>query len=687
MLNAVSITIWTDVSGVYSADPRRVSSAQIIPEVSYTEAIELAYFGAKVIHPKTMSPAILAQIPIYIRNTFEPQHPGTRIYLAPEKGQVIREQSVCGFTTVDGIVLMNIEGSGMIGVPGIAHRLFGALKSANISVMYIAQASSEYSICFATKEIYTDITYKAVNEAFFYELKQGFISNIRVIKECAIIAAVGESMSNRPGVSGVFFGALGDASINILSISQGCDERNISAVVYAKEATKALNAVHSAFWLSSLDLTIGIIGTGRVGTAIILSLLEQLDVINHHFGLNIKIRGILNSHNMLLGQDLSNNLIHKLDKYFISNRVNARSRTSSHSSISELLDNSIHNQLENETQRDGIKRSRSNLSLEEYSLAGRSLLNDNNNETTNNHSNINDDSEDIKPANIEEFFNHIKSGNTPHAIIIDASTSDVVANLHPKWLNGEVHIVTANKRAIATSLELYNSVYSAVRSSNKMYMSEVTIGASLPIRTILNDMLSSGDAVHSIIGLMSVSIGVVLNEILDNGLSFTQALSKTQKTGLFEDDVFLDLEGTETAQKLLIVARELGCAMSIEDIEVEVLAKRRPVQSWNNINGLFDEEDQIIAQRIADAKSRGCTLRYVQRIVCNPAAELINLGNSTIKASVKLEEVPYDSPYAAVKGAVYYFAFHTERYSQNPLIIQVSFNQSYYLWVNALIMF
>eukprot|EP01035_Chromulina_nebulosa_P021211 gene21211-27476_t len=242
MLKASGITIWTDVSGVYSADPRRVSEAQIISDVSYTEAIELAYFGAKVIHPKTMAPAILDKIPIYIRNTFAPSHPGTKIFLPPIKGQVLREHSVCGFTTVDGIALLNIEGTGMIGVPGIAHRLFGALKAANISVMFIAQASSEYSICFATKEIHVESAKKAISEAFFYELKQGLISNIRIISKCAIIAAVGESMSNTPGVSGIFFGALGDASVNILSISQGCDERNISAVVYASEATKALRA-------------------------------------------------------------------------------------------------------------------------------------------------------------------------------------------------------------------------------------------------------------------------------------------------------------------------------------------------------------------------------------------------------------------------------------------------------------
>ena len=181
MLKASGITIWTDVSGVYSADPRRVPEAQIIPEVSYTEAIELAYFGAKVIHPKTMAPAIMDSIPIFIRNTFAPDEGCTRIYLPPAKGEDLRERCVCGFSTVDNISLLNIEGTGMIGVPGIAHRLFGSLKNASISVMFIAQASSEHSICFATKESSTAAAKKAIEEAFFYELKQGLVTNIRVI--------------------------------------------------------------------------------------------------------------------------------------------------------------------------------------------------------------------------------------------------------------------------------------------------------------------------------------------------------------------------------------------------------------------------------------------------------------------------------------------------------------------------
>jgi len=254
-----------------------------------------------------MEPAIESKIPIYIRNTFEPKLAGTRIYL-PTKEIKVRERSVCGFTTVDNISLMNIEGTGMIGVPGIAHRLFGALATNNISVMFVAQASSEHSICFATHTIYAERACEAIKNAFFYELQQKYISNIRVIRDCSIIAAIGESMCHMPGVAGLFFGALGDASINVLSISQGCDERNISAVVHSKDATRALRAVHSAFWLSSLELSIGIVGTGRVGSALLQALLENLDMLEARLGLRVKIRGVANSRKMLLGEDLTGSL-------------------------------------------------------------------------------------------------------------------------------------------------------------------------------------------------------------------------------------------------------------------------------------------------------------------------------------------------------------------------------------------
>lgn len=581
-----------------------------------------------------MNPAISDNIPIYIRNTFEPEHPGTRIFTSPPKGELVREKCVCGFSTVDNISLLNIEGSGMIGVPGIAHRLFGALKSASISVMFIAQASSEHSICCAFKDSFAAAAKKAVEEAFFFELKNGIISKISQISDCSIIAAVGESMSNMPGVSGLFFGALGNAKINVLSTAQGCDERNISAVVYGRDASRALRAVHAAFWLSYLEISVAIVGTGRVGSAVLQSLLDQLSVLNERFGLNIKIRGIANSSRMILGNNLEHELKGKLHTFF----------SNSSSPIQGSPTKSV-----------GLKRTRSNVSLSDVE---RTMAESGNGRV---------------PTDLDGLFTHLIAGDTPHAIIIDCTNSTHVGSLHPTWIKKGANIVTASKLGISSDFAVYKSIKDAVVSSNRMYMSEVTIGASLPICTTLHDILFSGDAVHSIVGLMSVSVGTVITEICENKLSFSQALEKTYKTGLFEDDVFVDLSGREAAQKLLILARELGFEVELRDIEIEHLAARRKVASWSDVGTLFAAEDATLAARAESAAAKNCTLRYVQRIDCSPPVELGQpvTQRGKPKMSVRLEEVPLQSSYALVKGAVYYFAFHTERYSQHPLVVQV----------------
>ena len=244
LLGADSVTIWTDVDGVFSADPRRVADAVIIPELSYQEAAELAYFGAKVIHPSTMSPAIANNITVWIKNTFKPDAPGTKISAASAMDVPIK-----GFAAVEDMVLINVEGTGMIGIPGVAHKLFGALRAVDVSVVMISQASSEHSICFAVPSVHAQLAKKTVEETFIVEMQRGEVQTVELTDGCCIIAMVGDGMIDRLGMAGNFFSALGKAGINIRAIAQGSSERNISAVIQQDEATKALRALHSAFHL------------------------------------------------------------------------------------------------------------------------------------------------------------------------------------------------------------------------------------------------------------------------------------------------------------------------------------------------------------------------------------------------------------------------------------------------------
>ena len=224
---------------------------------------------------------------------------------------------------------------------------------------------------------------------------------------------------------------------------------------------------------------------------------------------------------------------------------------------------------------------------------------------------------------------------------------------------------------MAGPLELFNAVMTQSRLQNRTYACEAAIGASLPIRSTLLDIQHSGDALHCIMGMISVSINLTLTYICDENLSFSEAVVRTFKQGLFEDDAFMDLEGTETAMKLLILGRELGLPLEFKDIAVEPIAKRRDLKSWTNVGDAFAEEDRLLAERAERARKNGCTLRYVQRIECNPPVEMGNEDSVTVKCSIRLEEVPLNTIYASVRGAVYHFSFHTERYSQSPLIVQV----------------
>jgi bifunctional aspartokinase / homoserine dehydrogenase 1 len=295
LLDASEIHIWTDVDGVLSADPRRVPDATVIDSLSYNEAMELAYFGAKVIHPQTMAPAVGRDIPIWIRNTFAPQKEGTLICAAPTSKLPVK-----GITSIERIALLNVEGAGMIGVPGTAHRLFGALREEGISVILISQGSSEHSICCAIPQEQAERAASVVRAAFERELKEGQMQSVDVDPDLAILAVVGDGMAGTPGVSGKVFDALGTASVNVRAIAQGASERNISVVIEGKHATRALRAVHAGLYLSPHTLSIGVIGPGSVGRVLLDQIASQSARLHEQARLDLRVRGILGTKRMLL---------------------------------------------------------------------------------------------------------------------------------------------------------------------------------------------------------------------------------------------------------------------------------------------------------------------------------------------------------------------------------------------------
>ena len=296
LLDASEISIWTDVDGVLTADPRRVPDATVIDALSYHEAMELAYFGAKVLHPQTMAPAVMRNIPIRIRNTFAPSAPGTRISARAES----TTHSVKGITTIDRVALINLEGAGMIGVPGTAQRLFSVLREHGISVILISQASSEHSICLAIPRSEAALAERVVRDAFASELRNGQIQRVEAATDCSILAVVGDGMAGTHGVAAKAFASLADAGVNVRAIAQGASERNISVVISERETTKALRAVHSSFYLSPHTVSIGLIGPGLVGGALIDQVRSQMARLHRDCNLDLRLRAVLSSRKMLL---------------------------------------------------------------------------------------------------------------------------------------------------------------------------------------------------------------------------------------------------------------------------------------------------------------------------------------------------------------------------------------------------
>jgi len=305
-LDASAIEIWTDVDGVLTADPRRVKKAFTLPTMTYREAMEMSHFGAKVIYPPTILPALAKDIPLVIKNTFNPAFPGTYI---SNKAQVISSDTpgdgaICGISSINQISLITLQGSGLFGVPGVAARLFGALAQANVNVVVITQGSSETSITFAVSPAQSKAAMQAAETAFAYELRGQLIEPMKIEDNLSVIAVVGENMRYRPGIAGRLFQALGKNGVNIVAIAQGSSELNISVVIGAPDETKALNAIHEAFFLSDTKtLHLFIIGTGLIGKTLLQQIEAQAAFLREKRNLEIKIAGLANSRRMAFQEE------------------------------------------------------------------------------------------------------------------------------------------------------------------------------------------------------------------------------------------------------------------------------------------------------------------------------------------------------------------------------------------------
>lgn len=334
-INASSLEIWTDVSGMMTADPRWVPNAKVIPNISYQEAMELSHFGAKVIYPPTIQPVLSRNIQVWVKNTFAPDDHGTVI----ENTVTDTDDSIVrGISSINQLALLSLEGSGMVGIPGFSKRLFEALANEQVNVILITQGSSEHSICVGVEALVAEKAKKAVDRAFEYEINLQRVNPLSIETDLSIIALVGDNMKNHTGISGKMFAALGRNGVNIRAIAQGSSERNISAVIGTKDVRKAVNVLHEEFFETTYkQVNLFITGLGNVGKKLMGQLKQQKEFLQQQLRLQVNIVGLATSRKMLINEDgidltrweeLLSNAGHADIDVFVSNIISRNLRNS-----------------------------------------------------------------------------------------------------------------------------------------------------------------------------------------------------------------------------------------------------------------------------------------------------------------------------------------------------------------------
>jgi bifunctional aspartokinase / homoserine dehydrogenase 1 len=579
LLEARELIIWTDVDGVMSADPRLVPQAQVLDELSYDEAMELAYFGAKVIHPATMTPAIRSGIPVTIRNTFDPAAPGTRIVSHSRSDLPVK-----GFASIGDMALVNLEGTAMIGVPGISERLFGSLRRSGVSVVMISQGSSEHSICFAVPDAQAEAARAAVDEAFAAERQRGLLQDLEVTTGCTIMAAVGDGMSGTPGIAARLFGSLSRAGVNVKAIAQGSSERNISVVIDGADSARALRAAHAGFYLSRQTLSIGLIGPGHVGGTLLDQMARRLDSLMDEFGVDLRVRSIAGSSTMAFDD-------HRID----------------------------------------LARWRERLDGE-----GAGTM----------------------PTDLDVLADYVQTESVPHAAIIDCTASAEVAMRYGDWLARGIHVITPNKKANSGDLAYYRSLQAAARRADAHFFYETTVGAALPVIQTLRDLVQTGDQVRRIEGVLSGTLSYLFNSF-DGATPFSQIVRAARERGYTEPDPREDLSGMDVARKVVILAREMGMETGLDDMEIEGLIPAGLEEgSVEDFLVRLANHDARMFEVVEEARSSQKVLRFVGVIDPDEGC------------GVSLRSYETDHPFARIRLTDNIVAFQTERYSENPLVVQ-----------------
>ncbi len=577
-LDANEIQIWTDVNGVLTADPRKVKKAFSLQSMTYEEALEMSHFGAKVIHPPTVQPALDKQIPIRIKNTFQPDSEGTFISTNSQDNRPVK-----GISSISQIALLSVQGSGLIGVTGIAGRLFNALSKAKVNIILITQASSEHSICFAVKPNDAETAKTAIEQEFAFEMRDHLIEAVSIENDLCVVAIIGSNMKNTIGISGRMFQALAKNGVNVRAIAQGSSELNISAVISKTDESKSLNALHEAFFLSDTkSIHLYIVGaTGLIGSTLLQQINRQKQYLKDTQSLEMKVVAVTNSRQMFFDDD-------------------------------------------------GIE-------TEDYAA----FLEANG-----------------EKANLDAFVERMISLNLSNSIFVDCTASQLPTPHYENILTESISIVTPNKIANSGSIDKYLSYKELSRKYRVQFLYETNVGAGLPVISTLKDLLQSGDQIIQIEAVLSGSLSFIFNNFA-NGERFSEIVKVAKEKGYTEPDPRDDLSGMDVARKVLILAREIGQHIELDDIEVEnILPKAcNEAATVEEFFTALTDNDAHFEQLRDAAAANGKVLRFLATIQAN-------------KTSVALKEVSPDNPFYQLSGSDNMIVFTTARYQERPLVVK-----------------
>ncbi len=576
-LNVEQLEIWTDVSGMFTTNPKMVKQAYPISEISYQEAMELSHFGAKVLYPPTVQPVLNLEIPIHIKNTLEPEATGTIISNKAVNGN----NPVKGISNIGNIALLTLAGSGMVGIPGFSKRLFETLSQEKINIILITQASSEHSICLGIESKDSNTAKEAIDATFENEIALNKIEPILVEEGLSIVALVGDNMKNHQGISGKFFSALGRNNVNVRAIAQGASEKNISVVIAENDVKKALNVLHEQFFeAKTKQLNVFITGVGNVGERLVEQIKQQRKYLKENLKINLRVIGLSNSRKMIFnegGLDLK--------------------------------------------------------SWKEQLVDG-------------------------EQASLQGFFEKAKDLNLRNSIFVDVTANKDVADLYAQYLRESISVVACNKIACSSEFSNYKELKRLSLKYNAPFLFETNVGAGLPVIDTLSNLVASGDKINSIQAVLSGSLNFVFNNFNDT-TKFYDVVKQAAAEGYTEPDPRIDLSGVDVARKILILARESGVEMNLEDIENTSFLSEAGLKS-DTVDDFYQTliDDEAHYQALyASAKANNCQLKYVAKF-------------DNGKASVSLQEIPVGHPFYNLEGSDNIVMFYTERYPEQPMIIK-----------------